>query len=1663
MVVSIASPAAVLQILVTANAAQAFTVLDKVDAKTRKSASNAERYANKTADVIAKTMKYGALGVGVGLALSVKAAADFESHFAEVRKTVSTNARGFAVLEKGIRRMARTIPVSANQLSDLAGQAGALGIRSRDLLRFTRTAAELGIATDLSAEDAANALARLSNIMGTSGKDFRRLGSTLVRLGNNGASTEAEIAAMALRISGAGKQVGLSEAQVLSYASALASVGIEAEAGGSAISRVFVNIATAVAVGGRALKGFADVAGMSTDAYQKAFRSNAADATLRFIEGLARIKRSGGDVFSTLENLRLGEIRVRDALLRASGAGRLFREQLAIGNEEWRRNTALTREANQRYQTAAARLQRLKNQVTDWGISIGQKLLPHLTKMMDILSDDRLTSEAKFDRLSRLIGPLLSRGIEEGVRIAGQAGPKIAGALASGISVAWTDMTPLSKLFTVGAIITAVGGRKALVTAGIALGRLLGGGFASGVVGGGAAGAAGGAAAGGAIAGIRSGLLVAAKRAGWIGVALTIADGIFSELGRQAKQRSSDLLVSLEAQQGPREGPFNKALDIASKPWEAATGQSWFTDSQNSAKALLPIMQQLAQGRKRVTESEVADISAKVRALDLTRQQRAQWERILAVLRQTSSLKIRADISGDMDPNALSKIRNNLAFLRAGWGTTLADILKVSRRNMALIRSTIGTNTADGRKLAADNMRATASAIEQAMERAGHRTKAGMERVKELIRNANLIDPSRKQAEAFGRSWAAGMDRSKEITRRGIRQMIAEAQKMPGPMRKVALDVWMEQLQAARKNGTITAGEFRRLRSRVAAEFTGLRDASRGAASGVAGSIANLVNKSTDGLQILAGNVNKTLSAFGARALQFDLKKVGDVQRRQTGGVIVPGQGTGDKVHAMLEPGEVVWNRKAVAAMGGARKVDAVNKIVPRFQSGGVVGYPGVTGDTDFLPALGFALSKMATATRNPIFVEDGRRSIAEQQFLYNTLSGSRPVAVPGPGAPHVRGVAADITPGRDAFGGVAGGFGLGFTVSSEPWHIELLNSLLGARGGSAPVAARLARMLLEGPDGALKTIGQAALDTARRAGQQVLDQQTTFAGFGGGDWQTVLQQIAGARGWSVGDWMNLVMRESGGNPGAVNPSSGAFGLGQFLGSTAQAYARYGALSSSGVDQIRAMAKYVADRYGNPTAALDFHNAHNWYQEGGIVQAFKSGGIARAIGTADRLARRRRVPRPRRMRAIQHALKLIDDVGLSDGRQRELFDLSQRADRASELAGRAADLSYDLLYAERTPVIGPDGVPIAGKFHEAGDPMLDADQRPMKHWEKVAGLTAFEWVRGQLDDLFTLRDRLIKAEGIVSREQRRIGDLIERTRRRLAEVQHKIAQTVTRRRSLDDQLRKAQDQLERAQKHPRRNRAQIRTLQGRITGLREKLRLNEVDQHLGERERTALQRILGKDGEDGLLGKRSRLREMRGNILGDGDSFKGLRTVQGFASMDLMTALPPIGVLGGEIFDAQKLYADYMTLPARVSLDLGGSSDDGENAGIRQQLLEEWQRRAFIANQQFDVLRNLGDLSLPFGGVFHTGGVVPGPASQEYMTILRGREGVLTPEQMAVTSAALVGGGGGQEVSVNVVITDRRTYAEIDGQEVRATVRDETRQIARAGRGAAQAGNLRRG
>lgn len=286
--------------------------------------------------------------IATGLGVSVKAASDWESAFAGVRKTVSASESEFAELEKGIRGMSKELPASATEIAGVAEAAGQLGIQTPNILDFTRTMIDLGESTNLSSTEAATALAQFANITQMSQGDFSRLGSSIVSLGNSMATTESSIVDMAMRLAGVGEQVGLSEAEIMALSATMSSLGINAEAGGSAMSMVMKKIQDAVSDGGDELAGFAKAAGMSSTEFAKAWQNDPITALDAFVKGLNDSGAEGQNLNGILGDLGIKGINETDTLLRMAGASDLLSTAVNTSTSAWKENSALSNEAAQR-------------------------------------------------------------------------------------------------------------------------------------------------------------------------------------------------------------------------------------------------------------------------------------------------------------------------------------------------------------------------------------------------------------------------------------------------------------------------------------------------------------------------------------------------------------------------------------------------------------------------------------------------------------------------------------------------------------------------------------------------------------------------------------------------------------------------------------------------------------------------------------------------------------------------------------------------------------------------------------------------------------------------------------------------------------------------------------------------------------------------------------------------------------------------------------------------------------------------------------------------------------------------------------------------------------------------------------------------------------------
>ena len=386
-----------------------YDALQREIAETEAKLKDLEAQASKSAVALEKIAATGTKLQGVGNAITgvgkslaplsatvaavgvagVKAATDWESAFAGVKKTTDATEEEYEQLAAVIQKMATETASSAEDIAAVAEAAGQLGISKEHLLEFTKTMVMLGDSTNLSADEAAVALARFLNITGESTSNVDRLGAAIVDLGNNFATDEASIVAMSTRLASAGTLAGLTTTDILALSTAMSSVGIEAEAGGTAMTQTLTAIEKAAsdAANGStaALDRIASVAGMSSADFAAAWERRPIEALQAFIAGLGQLDERGESATLVLDELGMSGVRQSNMLKSLALASGVLSDAIDTSSEAYQNNTALTDEASKRYQTFASQVSQLKEAFKAVAVDIGNILIPILRNLMSVL------------------------------------------------------------------------------------------------------------------------------------------------------------------------------------------------------------------------------------------------------------------------------------------------------------------------------------------------------------------------------------------------------------------------------------------------------------------------------------------------------------------------------------------------------------------------------------------------------------------------------------------------------------------------------------------------------------------------------------------------------------------------------------------------------------------------------------------------------------------------------------------------------------------------------------------------------------------------------------------------------------------------------------------------------------------------------------------------------------------------------------------------------------------------------------------------------------------------------------------------------------------------------------------------------------------------------
>lgn len=359
--------------------------------------SKLNQFGTHLADAAPKMKNFGSGVESVGQSLSrtvtpallatggaaIAAAVNIDTSLTNVKKTVNGTDEQYQKLKQSAIEFSKTNAVSASQILDIQALGAQLGFAIDELDEFGRVVSGLDIATNMNAEQAATEMAQFANITKMSHGEISNYGSAIVGLGNSFATTESDISSMAMRLAAAGTQVGMSQADILGLATALSSMGVEAEAGGTAISTVMAQIDKDIATNSSAVETWASAAGKSAREFADAWRNDPVSALSDLLAGMENATEEGGNMSVMLEDLGIDAVRQVDIMKRLAGNSELVGQAVAKSNEEWQKNTALQAEVDNRNDSLAAKFEILKNRVIAVAEQVGTPLANAALEFVD--------------------------------------------------------------------------------------------------------------------------------------------------------------------------------------------------------------------------------------------------------------------------------------------------------------------------------------------------------------------------------------------------------------------------------------------------------------------------------------------------------------------------------------------------------------------------------------------------------------------------------------------------------------------------------------------------------------------------------------------------------------------------------------------------------------------------------------------------------------------------------------------------------------------------------------------------------------------------------------------------------------------------------------------------------------------------------------------------------------------------------------------------------------------------------------------------------------------------------------------------------------------------------------------------------------------------------
>ncbi len=324
------------------------------------------------------------IGLGLTFAAPVKVAIDFESAMADVTKVVdfkkgTDEATKFA---KKLKEMSRTIPLSAAELAQIAASGGQLGIKKEDLFMFTETVAKMSTAFDMSAEQAGDSIAKLSNVYGIDVSKMEYVGNVINHLSDNTAAKAKDMVEALAIVGGTAKQFGLDIKETSSLVNAFVSLGKQPAKAATAINALLSKLQTAEEQGGD-FKAALEQMGITAEEIVQRISENGEEALLYFFQAL---KKMDNQERSTILMKLFGQ-EYQDDIALLAGSFNKYEDAIRLLSDTEEYKSSLQKEFQNRVDTTASKLRLLRNAIAEVGMNLGSVMLPTLKSIAEFLQE----------------------------------------------------------------------------------------------------------------------------------------------------------------------------------------------------------------------------------------------------------------------------------------------------------------------------------------------------------------------------------------------------------------------------------------------------------------------------------------------------------------------------------------------------------------------------------------------------------------------------------------------------------------------------------------------------------------------------------------------------------------------------------------------------------------------------------------------------------------------------------------------------------------------------------------------------------------------------------------------------------------------------------------------------------------------------------------------------------------------------------------------------------------------------------------------------------------------------------------------------------------------------------------------------------------------------